>query len=1118
MRCRACQRENPAEAQFCLDCGVRLGLSCSQCGTELPGDARFCLKCGRSVRAPPERTPRSYTPKHLADKILQSKSALEGERKQVTVLFVDVKGSMELAEELDPEEWHRILDRFFQILSDGVHRFEGSVNQYTGDGIMALFGAPIAHEDHAQRACYAALHLRDELRRYAEELRLSQGLNFSVRMGLNSGDVVVGKIGDDLRMDYTAQGHTVGLAARMEQVAEAGRIYLTGSTASLVGGFFRLRDLGATRVKGVDGGVRVHELEEIGQLRTRFDVARRRGLSRFVGRGDEMAALDAALARALDGQGQVVGVVGEAGVGKSRLCFEFAERCRARGIPVLEGHGLPHGKNAPLLPMLEFARASFGIGERDGDQTARDKIAGRMLLLDRSLEEALPLVFDFLGVPDPGRPMLRLDPEVRQRRLIDTFLRLMRARIRREPAVLLIEDLHWLDAASENFLEHLAEGVLGTRTLLLVDYRPEYEAGWTRRSYYEQLPLLPLTAQSVRELLLDLLGPDPSLAGLGDRIYAHTGGNPFFVEESVRALAEAGGLVGAPGAYRLAQPIEELSIPPTVQAVLAARIDRLAEREKRVLQIASVIGKTFSEPALRSVAALPDRDLGEALHRLVGAEFLYEEALYPETVYAFTHPLTQQVAYGSQLADRRRRTHADVARALEELHRNRLDERAALLAHHWEGAGEPLLAARWHQRAAAWAGVNHAAEALRHCRRVRDLLGGVPESSETIALGLEARTQLLVLATRTATSDEEVARLFAEGEALAARSGDPRSQVVLLSAYGASRMYVGAIREAVETLRRARRLADDVSDPGLRASARLFLSVCLFYEGALTESLSIADEVLEIQKTDPHLGEDLTGYDPSALGLAQRGRCLLALGRFAAGAEELRRALDLARRGDDPAALCMVESICFPAAVIAGDETTALAQAHHMVEIAERLGTAYVLGIAYTTLGYAHVLGARFGEAVDALERARARGVGYDRLVSTPELARAYLGVGNVARGRAMAEEAVSLTRRAGARLPEILALLALAQALIEAEGAKERAAVDQALSRASTLIQETGFRGAEPRLNLERARLARALGDEARCERELSEARRLFTEMGATGGAAAQLRDPELRRERGGQ
>src|SRR5208282_5740005 len=363
MKCPKCQTENQSDSAFCEECSAPLEAACPSCGAGNRPTAKFCRKCRAPLTVAPAAAPapRAYTPKHLADKILTSRAVLEGERKQVTVLFADVKGSMELAEKLDPEAWSQIMNRFFQILSEGVERFEGFVDKFTGDGIMALFGAPIAHEDHARRACYAALHLVDGLRGYASELRLRRGLNFSARIGLNSGGVIVGKIGDDLHMDYTAQGHTVGLASRMEQIAEPGKVYLTAHTAALIQGYFALADLGEMEIKGVHGAMHVYELLGLGQMRTRLDVSRSRGFSRFVGRGDEMQVLESALARAGEGNGQVIGIVGEAGLGKSRLCFEFLERCRARGLMTYETTGVAHGKAIPFLPMLRLFRAFFGI-------------------------------------------------------------------------------------------------------------------------------------------------------------------------------------------------------------------------------------------------------------------------------------------------------------------------------------------------------------------------------------------------------------------------------------------------------------------------------------------------------------------------------------------------------------------------------------------------------------------------------------------------------------------------------------------------------------------------------------------------------------------------------------
>ena len=586
----------------CASCGAsnRAGQAfCNACGGALVARAGAIPAGGEAAAAP---DPRSYAPEYLAEKIRAARGVLEGERKQVTVLFADVVGSMELAEQSDPERWRAIMERFFALLCAGVHRFEGTVDKFTGDGMLALFGAPIAHEDHARRACYAALHLQRELAAFAAELRRSHGLGLSVRMGLNSGEVVVGAIGDDLGMEYTAVGHTVGLAQRVERLAAPDRIYVSERTASLVGGYLALSDLGEFQLRGASRPLRVYELTGAGAARGALDVARARGFSRFVGRDEELRALESAWGQALGGRWQLIGIVGEAGVGKSRLCHEFAERQRARGVPVYHVAGQAHAKSVALMPVLELLRALFEITERDSDRAARERIAGRLLLLDTAFEDDLPLLFDFLAVPDPERPAERMDPEARQRRLLGMIKRLTRAQSAREPGVTVIEDLHWLDPASEVFLANHAEAVPGTRGLTVVNFRPDYHAAWMSRSHYRQLALAPLAPEAIEGLLRELLGSDPSLAGLLELVRERTGGNPFFIEELVQSLVEAGSLVGERGAYRLATPVAEAAVPASVHAVLAARIDRLARREKAVLQAAAVIGKEFPQPVLERVA------------------------------------------------------------------------------------------------------------------------------------------------------------------------------------------------------------------------------------------------------------------------------------------------------------------------------------------------------------------------------------------------------------------------------------------------------------------------------------------------------------------------------------
>jgi class 3 adenylate cyclase len=612
--------------------------------------------------------------------------ALEGERKPVTVLFADVVGSMELAEWLGPEDWRRVMDRCFAILCEGVHRFEGMVETLTGDGLMALFGAPLAQEDHAARGCHAALRLLEQLARFAAELRRERGLGFAVRVGLNSGEVVTGAMGDDLTLQYTAVGHTVGLARRVESLAHPSTAFVSHHTAALVEGYFELRDRGMRELKGVSEPVRVYQLAGLGRLRSHLEVSRERGLSRFVGRERELGVLQAALARAGEGAGQVVGVVGEAGIGKSRLCHEFGERCRKSGIVVRTGQCTARGARQPLLLVRELVRSVFGVTDWDTERAVRDKVAGRAVLLDPPIESELPLILELLGVPgDAPSAGLRRDGE----RLLPPLRRLLLGGAAAGPRVIVVEELRWIDPPSEAFLKALVEALPPTPTLLVASFRPEYRARWLQAFDYTALPLEPLDERSLAALLRERVGTDPSLAPLAESILGRVDGNPFFLEELIRDLVESGSLEGERGAFRAAAPIDETALPATLQAVLAARIDRLAERDKTVLQAAAVIGYQFTEPLLKQVVGLDETRLRAALRALVSADLV--KSTTTPAGYAFKHHLTQEVAYRSELSERRARLHGAVARALEQQHADSRDELADLISHHREEAGESAL-------------------------------------------------------------------------------------------------------------------------------------------------------------------------------------------------------------------------------------------------------------------------------------------------------------------------------------------------------------------------------------------------------------------------------------------
>jgi class 3 adenylate cyclase len=702
MRCGGCGHENREAAKFCDECGAPLASPSAPPSAPPPPIA--------SERA----DPRSYTPKHLAERILHEHAALAGEHKQVTVLFVDIAGSMELADRVGAEAWHQLLDRFFLIMNESVHRLEGTVNQYTGDGIMALFGAPLAHEDHAERACHAALAARDRLREFAAELAKQRGITFAVRMGLNSGEVVVGAIGDDLRMDYTAQGHTVGLAQRVEQLAAPGTVRIAAPTAALVADYFVLEDLGEFELKGLREPMHVHDLVRARPERSRIDVVLAKSATGLVGRHAEVAVLEHALDEALAGQGQVLGVVGEAGVGKTRLCLELGRLARERGAILAQAHCPAHAASVVWLPLLDLFRSLFDIDVGDPPGAARRKIRRALSTLGVAFAAELPFVFDVLEVPDPKRP-LDLGGETRRARMATLLRRVVQAQSAAVPLVLFVDDVQCADPETDLLLGEVVDALGWTRTLMVVNFRPGHRSAWMDATHYRELSLSPLPEGDVDALLTGLVGDDPTTSGLRRVVRERTGGNPFFVEEVVQSLVEHGVLARngagaeAHAPLRLVQPLGELAIPPTVSALLAARLDRLGARDKLVIRAASVIGRTFAPPVLRHVLADPapetqadavsGDDVDAALASLQAAEFIRREDPGRDGECAFKHPLTQAVAYGSQLADARARLHLAVARALLDLFADRIGQIAELLGHHYASAGWKFEADRWRRRA-----------------------------------------------------------------------------------------------------------------------------------------------------------------------------------------------------------------------------------------------------------------------------------------------------------------------------------------------------------------------------------------------------------------------------------
>jgi len=1112
MKCTNCDFDNDAAAAFCEECGSRLAPSCTHCGTELKATTKFCPKCGKpaGVTAPQTTAaPReiaAYTPKHLAEKILNSRSALEGERKQVTVLFADVKQSTELSQAIDIEEWHRILDRFFAILNTGVHRFEGTINQYTGDGVMALFGAPVTHEDDAQRACWTALSLLDDVRGYAQDIRRRHGLDFQIRIGINSGEVVVGRIGDDLRMDYTAQGPVVHVAARTQDLAEAGCAYLAPATAARVAPYFALEDLGEFRIKGLEAPQRLFRLEGTGAASSRFDVARTRGLTSFVGRQHEMTMLEVALEQARAGNGQVVGISAEAGTGKSRLCFEFIEGLRARGLKVLHAGCPSHGRNLPFHPILQVLRSYFGILHLDSPATAREKIAARMQQFGEGFADALPLLFDFLAVSDPEQAAPALTPEARRRRLFA----LLRESLRHGPepgqkvGIVVIEDLHWIDDGSDEWIAEWVDATGGAQSLLVLNFRPEYRAAWTHRTHYQQISLSPLSPAMTRDLVGALLGHHRSLTALVERIHSETGGNPFYAEEVVQTLIESGALSGSRGAFVLEHELESLEIPASVQAVLSARIDRLDHGDKDVLQAASVIGKDFAEPLLRDVVAMSEPALRAALERLRDAEFILEQSVYPKSVHTFKHPLTQQVANESLLRDRRADLHRRVASAMETQGQN-ADEHAALLAHHYVGAGERVVGAGWYLRAAEWIGANDVTASAKHAQAVIDALAGHEDLPGADALLATAAAKLLALRVRIGVLDN-ADEIHERGSQWASRAGDLATALAISANYANLLLVDGRMDESEAIQQHSRDIAAEIGDQRLLTFTRGYSGFLLVRIGRFEEAESDVGAALAELENDPGYGAQMYGSGLTGLLLMWTAYNRIHTQPWAEANRAIETASRWAENGEETEFAIYTFSILYAArARLAGGAAESVETVREALAMAEEYGAVWPLTVARIALADVlldngddpqEVLSLVEPALHDARVRRIARHYEAELLAAT---AVAEYRIARPDRAHALMDEAVDKA----APIPlGLLSVLDASARLALAAGRPEECAAG--LDRMESISHRIGAVNYAPLIDWRRADLAVVRGEADTARERLCAAHAGFTERGATNHAAS--------------
>jgi class 3 adenylate cyclase/tetratricopeptide (TPR) repeat protein len=1100
MICPRCQHENDPAAKFCEQCASVLARVCQNCGTQVSATAKFCLHCGHSTGqvganylSARSQAVRPQTPPENSDPT--------GERKQVTVLFADITGSLALISGQDPETAQTILNPALKRMIEAVHYHEGTVTRIMGDGIMAIFGAPLAHEDHAVRACYAALMMQDSLAKSADQTDQPDHKTLKIRVGINSGEVVICAISDARDMEYTVVGEAVHLAARMEQMARPGSILTTKKTVRLAEEYITVDSLGLLPVKGLAEPEELYQVIGHGPARTRLQVAAIRGLTQFVGREAELDGLRHAQQSVETGSGQTVAIIGEAGVGKSRLVYEFTHANRALGLLgwlVLESTSISRGSVTSYLPVIALLKNYFGIQDRDELEEIRRKVVERTLALDKRLEPTLPALLTLLDIPIEDQSWHALDPVQRGRRNIEAVTGLLLREARKQPVLLIFEDLHWVDAETQEILDALVNALGSSRLMLLVTYRPEYQHSWASKEHYHQIRLRALPTRETRQLIETLLGEDPELAPL-KQLLVSRGGNPFFIEETVRSLVETQHLAGERGRYRLMHPAGTIQVPPTVQAILAARLDRLLPGDKNLLQIASVVGREIPLVILQQMADLTEAALDDALDRLRVAGFLFASEFGPANEYLFVHALTHEVTYGGLLRARRRALHARLVDTIETLYRDRIGEHIERLAEHAVRGELPGKAVRYLRQAGLKALSRSALENGRiRLEQALAMLENLPEGKDKIELAIDIRFDLRNALHPLGLLESCLDHLQVV-QSLARQLGDKRRLGQASSFICQYYRLLGELGPAAEAGENAMALANELDDLTLRMIVSGHIGATYTAQGDHRRASHVLGAAVECLRGD--LATATMGT-PGVLGVFMRGYLACSLAELG----EFDRALSCAREGVEIAqAANQVYSLAFSyysiGTVLAfqGNASESITLLERSREICSSWFLPLMQPLIGTSLGHAYQLADRVDEAIALLEETENKSIAMRRLgglaMILVRLGEAYLRKLRLADAKRCARGALNLSRKHGERGYEAYALRLLGELGI-GDGPllnESEASYLGALQRAD----ELNLRPLLAQCHLGLGTRYRRIGQQASAERHLDTATNLFHELG---------------------
>jgi len=1051
MKCPKCQFENPPASRFCNQCAGNLDMACPRCGSANPSGSRFCNQCAcdltESKALPPidYSQPQTYTPKFLADKILTTRKSIEGERKLVTVLFADVANYTSMSEKLDSEEVRQIMDGCFKIIVDSVYRYEGTIDKFTGDGVMALFGAPLAHEDHAQRASYAALGMQRAVKEYGEKVKKDCGFDFKMRVGLNSGPVIVGAVGSDLRMDYTAVGDTVNLASRMQTMAQPGTVLVSRDVHKMTRDFFRFKPLGKLTVKGKEEAVEAYELLEATQVATRIEAAIVRGLTRFVGRDKEMATLIEAFDKAKSGSGQVVGVVGEAGVGKSRLLLELRRMLPEGECTVLEGRCLHYGGSMPYLPFLDILRAYFDMEEGDREYVIKKKMAEKVKHLDEKLKEALPPIEDILSLKVEDEAYLKLDAPLKRVKIFEAIRDVLIRESQEKPLVIAVEDLHWIDKTSEEFLGYLIGFLANARIILLLLYRPEYTHQWGSKSYYRQIGVDQLSLTSSAELVQSILEEGEVAPELKNLILTTAAGNPLFMEEFTHSLLENGSIQRKDHHYVLTGKASEIPVPDTIQAIIAARMDRLEDNLKRTMQVASVIGRDFAYRILQTITGTKE-ELKSHLVNLQGLEFIYEKSLFPELEYIFKHALIQEVAYNSLLIKRRKEIHERIGKAIEDIYADRLEEFYEMLAHHyskaenWEKAYSylRLSAERTHRGYSTHEALGYYCESLKTLNRLPDI-----EQNKSTRIDTTISAYPLMMALNF---PEGCLDILDQAARVAEDLGNRAASLRLHAFIGMAYLAAGNTTESLKYTHKAFGEAEELGDETTLLATAMRLCYAYYMCG---EALSVADvaskAVALLERRQATSAGRLPEFDVYTMLLVFLGWAKAMLGDFDDGERLCEKGVSIAVETQSQFSLASAWFQRGMVSLYRGKPETLLRYAREAKRISEDAQVSYIVGPSWVLEGWGRYYQGDIAGAKQCADKGMLLCL-ENRFVGG--LATAYLlsglvsqALGNLPEAQSSMEEAVRAGRENNQRHFEGQARIRLGRLIIEEDHSQVAAA-----------------------------------------------------------------------------